>query len=141
MTPYVVDASVAVKWYVPESLTAEALRVRDGSAPLHAPDFLHVEVGNILWKKLKQGALARAVADAILSDLTGLTILTRHPTGPLVSPAFDLADQTGRTVYDCLYLALAVQLGGQMVTADERLVNALAGTPWARHIVKLQDVP
>jgi predicted nucleic acid-binding protein len=44
-------------------------------------------------------------------------------------------------VYDCLYLALAVQLGGPMVTADDRLVNALAGTLWAGHIIKLQDVP
>jgi predicted nucleic acid-binding protein len=141
MTPYVVDSSVVVKWYVAESLTALALRVRGGPAPLHAPDFLHVEVGNILWKKRRQGALARPVADAILADLPGLAILTRHPTAPLVAPAFDLADRGGRTVYDCVYLALAVQLGGQVVTADERHVNALAGTPWAGHMIKLQDVP
>jgi predicted nucleic acid-binding protein len=141
MTPYVVDASVAVKWYVPEALAAEALRVRDGPAPRHAPDFLHVEAGNILWKKLRQSALTRAVADAILSDLFSLAILTRHPTSPLVAPAFDLADRTGRTVYDCLCLALAVQLGGQMVTADDKLVNGLAGTPYAAHVIRLQDVP
>ena len=141
MTPYIVDSSVAVMWYVPEALSAEALRVRDGAAPLHAPDFLYLEVGNILWKKLRGGLLTRAVADAVLVDLPALAILTMHQTTPLVAPAFDIACRTNRTVYDCLYLALAVQLGGQMVTADERLVNALAGTPWAGNIIKLQDVP
>jgi hypothetical protein len=40
--------------------------------------------------------------------------------------------------YDCLYLALAVHLGGRMVTADERLVNSLAGTPWAASALKIQ---
>ena len=48
---------------------------------------------------------------------------------------------SNRTVYDCLYLALAVQLGGTMVTADEKLINALAATPWAAHLVHLKDVP
>jgi len=38
-------------------------------------------------------------------------------------------------------LALAVQLGGTMVTADEKLINALAATPWAAHLVHLKDVP
>ena len=55
-------------------------------------------------------------------------------------PLFDLADRAGRTVYDCMYLALAVQLGGRMVTADERLVNGLANGPWADYVIRLQDV-
>ena len=140
MTPFIVDSSVVIKWFVPESLSAEALRVRDGGTPMHAPDFLDAEVGNIVWKKLRRGALTRAVADSILAKLPFLAI-TQHPTRLLVPPAFDIAAQAGRTVYDCLYLALAVQLGGQMVTADEKLVNSLAGSRWAAHIIKLQDIP
>jgi predicted nucleic acid-binding protein len=138
---FVVDSSVAIKWYVPEALSAEALRVRSGSTPLHAPDFLDVEVAAIVWKKIRRGLMIRPVADGILTDLRNLGIVTYHPTGPLVGRAFDLADQSGRTVYDCLYLALAVQLGGVMVTGDEKLVNALAGTPWAGSVLRLADVP
>jgi predicted nucleic acid-binding protein len=67
--------------------------------------------------------------------------LTRHPEAPLLASAFDLADRTQRTVYDCLYLALAVQLGGRMVTADLRLCNALAGTPWAALVCWVENVP
>jgi len=51
-----------------------------------------------------------------------------------------LADRAGRTVYDCMYLALAVQLGGRMVTADERFVNGLANGPWANYVIRLHDV-
>jgi predicted nucleic acid-binding protein len=47
----------------------------------------------------------------------------------------------GRSVYDCVYLALAVRLGGQMVTADDRLVNSLAATQRAASAIRLQDVP
>jgi predicted nucleic acid-binding protein len=141
MSLYVVDSSVAIKWYVPEVHDAEAQRLRAGGAVLHAPDFLDVEVAAILWKKIRRGVLTRGDADDILNELAGLAMVTRHPTGPLVVPAFDLADRTNRTVYDCLYLALAVRLGGAMVTADDKLVNALAATPWAANITKLQDIP
>lgn len=140
MTSKVVDASVAIKWYVPEAHSAEAYRLRAGAATLHAPDFLLVEMAAILWKKLRKGLLTRQDADDILNDFAGLIALTRHPTEPLVPIAFDLADRSGRTVYDCLYLALAVQLGGVMVTADEKLVNALAGTPWSDNALRLQDI-
>jgi predicted nucleic acid-binding protein len=40
-----------------------------------------------------------------------------------------------------LYLALGAKLGGVMVTADDKLVNSLAATPWAGSILRLADVP
>jgi predicted nucleic acid-binding protein len=99
-----------------------------------------VEVANILWKKIRRGELTRAEADAILAQLP-LLPLTRHAEAPLLASAFDLADRTQRTVYDCLYLALAVQRSGRMVTADLRLRNALAGTPWAAYVCWVEDIP
>jgi predicted nucleic acid-binding protein len=140
MTAYVVDASVVMKWFTPEVFSAEAVRLQTCGVGLHAPDFLNVELAAIAWKKIHRDGMPRTDAEFIIAQLPTLAV-ARHATAPLVASAFDLADQTGRTVYDCLYLALAVQLGGQMVTADERLVNALTGTPWAGHVVKLQDVP
>ncbi len=140
MNDCVVDASVAIKWFVPETLTADALRLRQTGWPLHAPTFLDVELANILWKKRRRNELSRADAEAILSQLP-LLPLTRHAEAPLLAGAFDLAEQFQRSVYDCLYLALAVGLGGPMVSADERLVNSLAGTPLAGSILRVQDVP
>jgi predicted nucleic acid-binding protein len=40
--------------------------------------------------------------------------------------ALPIAFNVGRSVYDCLYVAVAVQSETQFITADERLANALA---------------
>lgn len=140
MSLYVVDSSVVIKWFTQEVNSAETVRLQTCGTPLHAPDFLDVELAAIAWKKIRRDGMPRADADFIVSQLPTLAV-TRHQTGPLVVPAFDLADRSSRTVYDCLYLALAVQLGGVMVTGNEKLVNSLAGTPWAANITKLQDIP
>jgi predicted nucleic acid-binding protein len=97
-------------------------------------------MGNILWKKVRRGELTRAEADSILAQLP-LLPLTRHEALPLLAAAFDIANQTQRTVYDCLYLALAVRLAARMVTADQRFFNALATTPWAAYLCWVADVP
>ena len=47
----------------------------------------------------------------------------------LAQDALAIALSTGRTVYDAMYFALAIRRGSIFVTADERLVNALA-THW-----------
>ena len=140
MSLFVVDASVGIKWFVPEVHADAAQRLQDPAHQLHIPAFFDVEVANILWKKVWLRELTRAEADAILGQLPLLPVI-RHAEAPLVTAAFDLADRTQRTVYDCLYLALAIRLSGQMVTADERLVNSLAGTQWAASIVRVQDLP
>jgi predicted nucleic acid-binding protein len=47
---FVVDASVGMKWFVPEVFTPDALRLRGGGHALHVPTLFDVEVANILWK-------------------------------------------------------------------------------------------
>jgi predicted nucleic acid-binding protein len=46
----VVDASVTIKWFVPEPLSDEADRLLGGGDALFAPDLLLLEFGNTLWK-------------------------------------------------------------------------------------------
>jgi predicted nucleic acid-binding protein len=108
MTVCVADSSVAIKWYVLETHQGEALRVRASGVSLHTPDFVNVEMAAILWKKIRKGELTRLDADDILNDFIGLASVIWHPFEPLVVPALDLAHRSGRTVYDCLYLALAI---------------------------------
>jgi predicted nucleic acid-binding protein len=45
---------------------------------------------------------------------------------PLLRDAYLMAAAFGRTVYDCMYVTLAVMSGAPLITADERLANALA---------------
>jgi predicted nucleic acid-binding protein len=141
LSALVVDASIGVKWFVPEQYATEARAWRAGPDELHIPAFFFdLEIANILWKKLRRGEIARVDADLILGQLPALPV-TRHSESVLLTSAFDLADRTQRTVYDCLYLALAVQLAGRMLTADQRLFNSLAGTLWAPHLCWVADLP
>jgi predicted nucleic acid-binding protein len=128
----VVDASVAVKWCMPapeEELVPEAVELlasyRSGETRFLVPDLFWVEVANALWKAVRREKISKEFAQAALTSVTDLPI-------PTIS-SFDLMPQTlrlaidnGRTVYDSLYLALAVQAKTELITADERLANALA---------------
>ena len=109
-----VDASVAVKWFVPENHSAEALRLLDARFRRHIPVLLHTEVGQTIWKKVYQRKeIEAADGRSILRGLM-VTALEVHAVTPLVEPAFDIALATGRTVYDSIYLALATGPGLQV---------------------------
>jgi predicted nucleic acid-binding protein len=137
---YVVDASVALKWYVPEIHSEAALRVLEPGNELHAPDLLHAEAGNILWKKTRRGELSAGDARRIARALLAVPFEV-HASAALVEGALGVAIRADRTVYDGMYVALAVALDGVLVTADRRLSNALESTPFGRHVLWVEDVP
>jgi predicted nucleic acid-binding protein len=115
----VVDASVAIKWFVPEVLSPEAESLLDGGDDLFAPDLLLLECGNIIWKKVWLGELARADGDAALAALRAGPIRLLDTT-PLVEQALQLAHAIQHPVYDCVYLASAEAVDAIVVTADRR---------------------
>jgi len=135
----VVDASVVIKWHVTEIHAEAALRLlADDALLMHVPDLMFPEVGNILWKKIRRGDLTEEQARGI-AHLVAVAPLEIHPSAPLLEAALEIATRTGRTVYDSLYVALAVQLDIKLVTADERLFNSLKDGPLAPHIVWVED--
>lgn len=142
MTPGgdLVDASVAVKWYVPEPDSQRALSILGSGRSLLAPDLLISEVGNILWKRVQRGELTLVEAQTIVTALTTACPLELFPASDLLGTALDIAATNRRTVYDSLYVALAHEQGCQFVTADERLANALAGTPYASSVLTLSQL-
>jgi predicted nucleic acid-binding protein len=135
----VVDASVAVKWFVPENYSAEAIRLLDVAFRRHIPVLLYSEVGQTIWKKVnRRKEIDAAEGRSIVRGLM-ITPLELHDVTPLLEPAFDIALATGRTVYDSIYVALAVALGCKLVTADRKLYNALRGGPFTDDIVWVAD--
>ena len=132
MTQFVIDASVAAKWFLPpsgEPLAVEALRLlagyADGRFRFAVPDLFWAECGNILWKAVRQGRWSRSVAEKAIGALKDRSFPTTSSLD-LLEEAFSIAATFDRTVYDSLYVALAIRLKADMVTADERLANALA---------------
>ena len=129
MKTLIVDASVAAKWFLPEPDASAALRLLDGRFRLAAPDLIHAEMGNIAWKLHARGVLdAREASDMIEHFLS--MPLEVHDSAFLLASALDIAIATQRTVYDSLYLALAVELDSKVITADERWAHTLAGSPF-----------
>lgn len=135
-----VDASIAIKWYLPEVHDDAARRVLLSGYDLLAPDLIFCEVGNILWKRCRAAQMLEAEAQEVLRSLVGLSLsITQSST--IAQEALVIACETKRTVYDSLYLALAVRENALMVTADEKLVNAVKATPLAQYLLWVADVP
>lgn len=136
---WVVDASVAVKWVIPEVLSDQADRIRDGTEDVLAPDLLLVEVANALWKKTAAKEISPREADTAF-DLVRRSGIDLRPTQPLVPRAMELARRLGHPVYDCVYLALSEREPAAFVTADQRLLRRLTGRRLDVSIVDLRTV-
>jgi predicted nucleic acid-binding protein len=120
----VVDASVAIKWLVPEDGWSIARELYTAFS-LSAPELICAECANILWKKhrrkeISQSEVFEAVAKIIEFDvdLVSLRDLTRQ--------ASDLSLYLDHPAYDCFYLALAIAEDCRLVTADDRFLRVLA---------------
>lgn len=132
MKAYIVDSSVAIKWYIPEKWSIEAVEWLESANKkgyrLLAPDLIFPEIGNVLWKKCRKGELAVEDARKILSAVDEAFPVRVVRSASLLPAAFEIAHVFNRSVYDSLYLALAKARGGVLVTADLRLANALQDT-------------
>lgn len=119
----VIDASVAIKWVVPEAGTEDALALRT-EYDLCAPELIIAEIANILWKKHRRGELSREEAElsAELLANSGLDCISMASLGVA---ATNLAVALAHPAYDCLYLAAAIERGCPFVTADASLIRKL----------------
>ena len=135
----VIDASVAVKWYVPEPGSAAAAALLAAPIIRMAPDLLTAEVGNTLWKRTRRGELRRDDALSIAAAFVSNLPLDLRPSTNLLEGALEIAMYLRCPVYDGLYIGLAVAEGCQMVTADARLVRMTQGTSLEPFVRRLDE--
>ena len=122
-----VDASVVVKWFVPEALSEKARLLLSHRLNLHAPDLVLVEFANTIWKKVRRGELADH--QPYIDELPRLSeVISLYPSYDLLAPATQTAQKLDHPVYDCLYLACAEATGSILVTADRRFANKTTET-------------
>ncbi len=131
MKTFVMDASVAAKWATPEiaePLATQAHRFLrdyvDGSIQVAVPDLFWLEIGSFLWKAAKRGAITSGLAQRALEAMLNRDFPTA-PSRAFLPEAFKIACDFDGTIYDSTYVAMAAATGRQLITADERLVNAL----------------
>lgn len=141
---WIVDASVAAKWVLPEADSEAALRLM--GRKLLAPAFIDVECANILWKAMRRGELTAEQAHRRHQALRDAPI-ERLPDAVLLPMAMFLATELRHPVYDCLYLSAVELTGARLVTADRRLLTlnwrdmAPPHWPLLERVVSLDDLP
>lgn len=138
MNVCVVDASVAGKWFLNEEHTEAARRLLARENRFYAPDFFLLEMDNVFCKRIRCGDLTPADGQDARLLLSQLPI-EYYPFGPLRGRAYEIANTAAQSVYDCVYVALAMLLDGTMVTADRRLYSRLSKGRWAKHVTWVED--
>ena len=119
----VVDASVIMKWVVPEAGSEAAIALQ--TSRLIAPNIWLAEVANGIWRRVLRQEVTVHTAQRLLDELQ---------TSPLVSielekdirEALRLAAELNHPIYDCIYLALAMREDTHVVTADHRFAGLVA---------------
>jgi predicted nucleic acid-binding protein len=123
----VVVASVALKWFLQEEDTPQALALWDRwqrtSEAVMAPPIFRSEVTNVLHRGVRRQLISYADAADVLGTLISMVVI-REPSD-LYDRALALARSLEQgAAYDALYLALAEAQGCDMWTADRRFVRA-----------------
>lgn len=144
-SPYVIDTCVALDWYIPQKYPTEARRYMAAGIDRHAPDLLPVEGGHALLKRVRSTGdpvrcLPFDLAREVLTALESAPIQF-HPSPPLNDLAFALAVEIGASHYDGLFLAMAVQLDGQVVTADKKFYDKIKASPYAARARWVEERP
>jgi predicted nucleic acid-binding protein len=130
----VIDASVVLEWLLADdqSREAEAILARTATDEVWVPPLFWLEIGNVLWTRLRRGLIAEAFRDESLARVRVLSLLVDQPDDPsglTFDRAIALSDRFDLTVYDAAYLELALRLGADLGSFDQELCAAasLAG--------------
>jgi predicted nucleic acid-binding protein len=135
----IIDASIALRWFVPheQSPLAEQLLVLPEA--LLAPDLIIPELTNAAATLVRQNIIPNELGEAIAKEASQ-PFMHLSPSINLAHTAYKIANSLGHAAYDCFYLALAQQENSQMVTADKKLLNRLKGTQWQHLACTLESV-
>lgn len=134
---FVLDASVALLWLVPETNPAGVDYVRAALAALketqaRVPSLFTLEAANVVARLEAKGAISEAGAQRFIAILGRLNIVTDQTTAAhALGDTLNLARRYKLSAYDAAYLELALRTGLPLATLDASLAKAAttAGVP------------
>lgn len=127
------DASVAVKLVVEEPDSESAVAIIDAHADRVAPDLLTIEVASALAKKVRFAGLPRAAAEESLRSLAPF-VTEFLETFDHLDRAMTLSVEMDHSLFDCIYLAAALDRDCAVVTADRKFANAAAAAGYVDRV-------
>jgi predicted nucleic acid-binding protein len=117
----VVDASVAVKWFIPEAGEEAAAQILNGKKRLVAPALIRLEVTGAIIRRYREGHLSEKKAregTQAWEAMLEYRVVRLVPDAELFADAVQMAFLAKHTLADCLYLAAAKRLAAPLITAD-----------------------
>jgi len=117
----VVDASVALKWVVDEPGSEASIALQHQE--LIAPVFWLSEAANALWRRVRIGDLSADEASLRFAQLQAAPVHS-VPLEPHVANGLEIGLRLNHPIYDCIYLAIAIEQNTHVITADRRFVTA-----------------
>lgn len=129
MSRYVLDTSVAIAWYLPETFADSARtwqkKMIEERVQLVVPTLHYWEFANVLRTHVRSKALDGDLAREIWALHLDAPLETAEP---LIEDVLSVALETGTTAYDAVYITLAMQLDVPFLTAER------PSTPWVKHL-------
>jgi len=125
MKLYVIDASVAARFLLTEELSSNAELVLEefmnGFIELAAPELIFYEIGNTLWKALKQGSINLQEAKEKISYFLDLKIKIIELNKEDHEKIIEWSSKNNATYYDSTYVIASKKVKGILLTADDTL--------------------
>jgi predicted nucleic acid-binding protein len=128
MKAVVIDTSALIRFYVPDGPIPDNLEscidsAWKGEIVIIIPELALAEVSQVLWKKEQAGYISQTETDGILSAILDLPLeIIGHYK--ILKEALSIARQNSLTVYDSLFLAVAVKRNAEILTSDEKMKKA-----------------
>lgn len=138
MSRLVVDASVAVKWFLPEEQSEAARALLGAGHELIGPELIYAELGSALVKRVRKGEISEDTAIDIFTMARSLG-MDIHPIEPLMEATLRLCGAHQQSFYDSLYLALAMALDARVVTADRPFYDAIRASSLAPQMLWVEE--
>lgn len=130
----VLDTSVAIAWYLPESFAVAARRWQhmlfDGKAEFYVPSLQYWEFASVLRTYIRRGELDAATAGDIYALHLEAPVMVAEPDR---SSVLDVALKYEATAYDAVYVALSLEHQIPLLTAER------PSCPWIKKLGKLAD--
>jgi predicted nucleic acid-binding protein len=136
---FVVESTVAMKWFIPEIHSSDAARLLEGRHELLATDMLLPESSDLISRKARLGELTLEDCREVFTAVQSVPVST-YPSQNLLEGALEITVGLDRPLSDGLNLALAVQQDCRLVTAKKGLFDLLQGTPFSVHVKWVGDV-
>lgn len=129
----VIDTNVYIKHLIPDPLSNKVdellAHLAHPKTEILIPDLVYIECANTIQKYIRAGLYALGDLPSDLIELKALPFQVVS-TADLMLEAVTIGVSNNITAYDACYVALSQQASAPLLTLDQKLVKALAGSTY-----------